>query len=92
MNEQEPDHDRWVEAVRRSWSEFSEDTGYLTTVRTEQGTMVNAYLRGRETVVTRVYLDHRSGTVYSVPTYVSRAEAMQTALADPSKRARMAVL
>lgn len=84
--------DRALVAVRRTWPRFDPNVDLLAEERTEGGTLINVYLGADRDLGGRIYLDYETGTIYNVPTWVSRAALMRGAVADPAQRANLVVI
>jgi hypothetical protein len=84
--------ERIVAAIKRWCADDNLTTLPYVVTATDTGAMVSIYRGDPAALAGRLYIDAGSGTVYEVPDWVSRASAMEHAVNDPAKRARLAVI
>jgi hypothetical protein len=85
--------DEAVRAALRRWQPGLDlAAASLTRTDTERGTMITAATGDPARTIGRIFVDERTGTIYEVPTWVSRAAMMDGAVTDPRLRRRLAVI
>lgn len=79
-------------ALTRAVPGFDKDAGRVRFVDGERGVLLTAYAAQVRQPVARLFLDTASQRVYQVPSSVSGVQRMDEIVADPDRRATLAVV